>query len=506
MTDDAMDSPPADRKPILRPGETCWRIARAGRMTPIVDAADYFTAAKSAMMKARHSILLVGWDFDTRITLERDGHRQDAPNRLGRFLRWLVRERPDLRIHLLKWDPGIVQSLGHGIMPLVLLQMASRRRVRFKLDRHHPVAACHHQKIVVIDDALAFCGGIDITVDRWDTSDHADRNPNRRRPDGSLHGPWHDVTTAVDGEVARALGELARERWRQATGEGLPVPPEGGDLWPDGLAPMLRDIDVAIARSQPEHEDQPEAREIEALYLQAIGSAQRTIYLESQYFASRRIAEAIVRRLGEPEGPEIVVVNPETADGWLEEEVMGSARARLLSLIGRSDTHGRFRLYTPVTEGGTPIYVHAKVMVIDDRLLRVGSSNLNNRSLGLDTECDLAVEAGEEDRDLRRAIVAFRNRLLAEHLGKSVEEAGEAFARSASFIQAVEGLRGSERSLRPFVPPELTEEEKALTETDLLDPERPGRSLDSLRRFLTLLTSRFLPRLGWPVARSREPS
>lgn len=488
-----MDSPPAGGMPVLRPGETCWRIARAGRMTPIVDAAAYFAAAKSAMMKARHSILLVGWDFDTRIALERDGHRRDAPNRLGPFLRWLVRRRPDLRIHLLKWDPGIARSLGHGIMPLVLLHLASRRQVRFKLDRAHPTAACHHQKIVVIDDALAFCGGIDITVDRWDTPDHRDHDPRRRRPDGSLHGPWHDVTTAIDGQVAKALGELARERWRHATGEDIPVPPEGGDPWPDGLEPMLRDIDVAIARSQPDHKDQREAREIEALYLQAIGSARRTIYLESQYFASRRIVEALCRRLEEPDGPEIVVVNPETADGWLEEEVMGSARARLLSLVGRSDIHGRFRLYTPVAEGGTPIYVHAKVMVIDDRLLRVGSSNLNNRSMGLDTECDLAVEAGEEDRDLRRAIVAFRDRLLAEHLGKTVEETEEAFARSGSFIQAVEGLRGPGRSLRPFDPPELTEEEEALAETDLLDPERPGRSFESIRRYCSLLTSRFRP-------------
>lgn len=488
-----MDSPSTDATPILRPGETCWRVARAGRMTPIVDAADYFTAAKSAMMKARHSILLVGWDFDTRITLERDGSRQDAPNRLGPFLRWLVRQRPGLQIHLLKWDPGIVQSLGHGIMPLVLLQLATRRQVRFKLDRHHPLAACHHQKIVVIDDALAFCGGIDMTVDRWDTSDHPDRDPRRRRPGGSLHGPWHDVTTAVDGGVAKALGELARKRWRHATGEDIPVPPEGGDPWPDGLEPVLRDVDVAIARSQPDHEGQREAREIEALYLQAIGSAERTIYLESQYFASRRIAEALCRRLEEPKGPEIVVVNPETADGWLEEEVMGSARARLLSLIDRSDIHGRFRLYTPVAEGGTPIYVHAKVMVIDDRLLRVGSSNLNNRSMGLDTECDLAVEAGEGDRDLRQAIVAFRNRLLAEHLGKSVEQVGETFARSASLIREVEALRGAGRSLRPFVPPDLTEEEKALAETDLLDPERPGRSFDSIRRYCASLTSRLRP-------------
>jgi phosphatidylserine/phosphatidylglycerophosphate/cardiolipin synthase-like enzyme len=162
----------------------------------------------------------------------------------------------------------------------------------------------------------------------------------------------------------------------------------------------------------PEYGGRKAVHEIEKLYLAAIAATKRVFYIESQYFASRKIAEAIAARLSEPDGPEFIVVNPESADGWLEEEVMGSSRARLLRLIERADVHGRFRLYTPVAERGTPIYVHAKVLVMDDRLLRIGSSNLNNRSMGFDSECDLSIEvrpaAGASCRSSRPSSTASR--------------------------------------------------------------------------------------------------
>ena len=133
--------------------------------------------------------------------------------------------------------------------------------------------------------------------------------------------------------------------------------------------------------------------EVESLLLACIREARETIYCESQYFASRTVAEAIAARLRDRDGPEIVIVNPISADGFLEAATMDSARARLLKLVHDADQHDRFRIYTPVTAKGEDIYVHAKILIVDDRLLRIGSSNLNNRSMGFDTECDVAVEA-----------------------------------------------------------------------------------------------------------------
>lgn len=100
-------------------------------------------------------------------------------------------------------------------------------------------------------------------------------------------------------------------------------------------------------------EDQEPLIEIERLYVNQIASAKRYIYAESQYFASRRIAEAIAARLAEEDGPQIVIINPEQADGWLEQQAMDTGRARLFEALKARDRHGRLRLYHPFTARGS---------------------------------------------------------------------------------------------------------------------------------------------------------
>src|SRR5690606_11778526 len=106
---------------LLRPGETCWRIARADRLAVIVDAADYFATVRAAAQQATHSLLMIGWDFDTRIELGRPDRESDVPNRLGRFLSWVVEHRPELQVHILRWDLGTLKEIGRGTTPLVIL-------------------------------------------------------------------------------------------------------------------------------------------------------------------------------------------------------------------------------------------------------------------------------------------------------------------------------------------------------------------------------------------------
>ncbi|HZA91279.1 MAG TPA: phospholipase D-like domain-containing protein, partial [Gemmatimonadales bacterium] len=129
-----------------------------------------------------------------------------------------------------------------------------------------------------------------------------------------------------------------------------------------------------------------------------------------------------------------------------------------------------------------PIYVHAKIMIVDDRLLRVGSSNLNNRSMGYDTECDLALEAEDDDTDLSHAIQGFRARLLAEHLGTSAQHVAAIVSERRSLIAAIEQLSGPGRSLRPFEPQTINDAEKALADHEILDPERPRSLWHALSR------------------------
>jgi phospholipase D1/2 len=480
--------PEPDSPPVLEAGRNCWRLVQADRAAVIVDAADYYRLAKRAMLKAERQILMIGWDFDTRIFLDREESDDEAthhvPNELGPFIQWLADHRPGLCIHILKWDMGALKLLGRGTTLLRLARWMWHDRITFKLDGAHPTGASHHQKILVIDDQLAFCGGIDMTADRWDTREHKPRHPGRRRPTTRRrYDPWHDATMAVDGEAAKALGELARRRWETAGGDPLPMPGCKEDPWPSSLRPQFENVTLGIARTRGAWEDRPEVRENEALFLDLIRSAKRFVYAENQYFASRRIAEAIAERLKEPDGPEFVIVNPDTANGWLEEEVMGAARAELMASLARLPGWRRFRIYTPVNEAGEDIYVHAKITIVDDRVLRVGSSNMNNRSLGLDSECDVAIDAtlpGNEG--CGETIEAIRCDLMAEHLDVKPAEVQRRLATTGSLIATVEQLRGAGRTLRLFRPPEFNDLEKKVARSESLDPERPEELFEPLTR------------------------
>jgi phosphatidylserine/phosphatidylglycerophosphate/cardiolipin synthase-like enzyme len=122
--------------------------------------------------------------------------------------------------------------------------------------------------------------------------------------------------------------------------------------------------------------------------------------------------------MGEANPPDIVVVMPRSAEGWLEQKAMDAARVQLARAIGKVDKGDSFRIYVPVTKGGTDIYVHAKLMIVDDRILRIGSANLNNRSLGLDSECDMVLDCAlPANKGSEKVIAELRTRLLAEHLG-----------------------------------------------------------------------------------------
>jgi phosphatidylserine/phosphatidylglycerophosphate/cardiolipin synthase-like enzyme len=463
---------------MLRIDHNCRAIARADKMTVIVDAARYFAIARQALLDATDRVMLIGWDFDARIVLDADA--REGPEKVGDFLLWLVERTPTLNLHLLRWDLGAVKSLFRGTTVVSLVKLMRHPRIHVRLDGHHPTGASHHQKIVCIDDCLAFCGGIDMTDERWDTCEHRDDDPRRLSASGKPHKPWHDATTAVSGRAAAALAEICRERWRLGTGETLAPVETHRECWPEGLEPMFRDIDIGLAQTRPAMPGDEPVHQIEALFLDQIAAARRHIYCESQYFASRRIAEAIARRLEEEDGPEIVIVNPVTAQGWLEPLAMDTARARLIEALKRRDRHRRFRMYHPHTAGGEPIYVHAKLTFIDDRQLRVGSANMNNRSLRLDTECDLVVLA--DDSAVSATIVGIRDSLLAEHLDVPQSVIAEAIAASGSLIDTIEKLRGSGRSLRPYEPKDLAGIEKWLADNEVLDPENPDEMFEALNR------------------------
>jgi hypothetical protein len=298
------------------------------------------------------------------------------------------------------------------------------------------------------------------------------------------------VQVVVEGPVAGALGELARTRWQRALrNKRHPAtkPPQKENAaktdtpWPAYLEPALKNIDVAIARTEPAFEEYCEHFEIRNFYLDAIAAAKNMIFFENQYFSSNAIAQALRDRLIEPDGPDVILLAPHRESGWLEENTMGLLRARLYEQLKSNPHITRFYPYSPMLADGSSLNVHSKLMIVDDEWLTVGSANLSNRSMALDTECNLILDASAQQQagdEVRAAIAHLRNRLLAEHLDCSVDEIVQ-LQQQGGLIAAIETLRrnsedGHCRTLVPTDPPPITDS-LLCADPMLIDPEIPLR-------------------------------
>lgn len=471
----------ASLAPVFDTQTNCWRIEKAERFSMVVDGADYFTALRKVCMAAKHELLLIGWDFDFQIEMmpgqsDSNGNAPDGlPNKLGKFFEALVDHTPDLHIYALKWNGAVLVAPGQVIPPLALT-IFGHDHLHFALDGHHPFGACHHQKIVIADDGFAFCGGIDMTENRWDTSEHLPNDPRRVHKDGTPSTPWHDVTTALTGPAASALAALSRTRWYRATGEELEVPQTSdAAIWPEGLNVDAQNVEVAISRTKPPYDGELLVNEIEHMFLDSIRSAKDVIYIESQYFTAQTICDALEARLIEEGGPEIVVINPKVSLSSFEDDAMNGLRDRLIERLKGVDHEDRFRIYYPVTTAEEPIYIHAKIMIADTKILICGSSNLNDRSLGFDTECNVAVS---EPQPL---IAELRTRLIAEHLGVTAEVYEKCLEDKGSLIAVIEALNDPEsRGLRAIERRIENLRTGILADTRLMDPRYvPGQQVSA---------------------------
>ena len=442
----------------------------------LVDGEAYFRAFAQAALRAEHSIVIVGWDFHSRTRLHLDS--PDVPDLLGDFLNELARRKPRLRIFILVWDYPLVFAKGREPHVTSAGGWQSHERIAFLYDGNCPVHAALHQKLVVIDGAVAFCGGMDLTVSRWDTPAHAWADPHRTNiDDAEPYAPVHDTMLIVDSGAAAALHGVASERWWKATGRTLPAAytaspddPWATDPWPDTVVPTFFDVSVAIARTLPAWSTGQPVSEVEALYLDMIAAAKTYIYIENQYFSARALGDALAARLAEPNGPEIIAVLRLSSSGWLEEPTMTALRSDLLRKLREADVHGRFSAWYPDTPGQPCCDVHSKLMIVDDQWLRVGSANFANRSLGLDAECDVVIEAGAECSK-QAAIAAARNGLLVEHLDLAPHDLQNALMAAGSLQAVIEGFAGkSARTLRPFDRLDAPSSAMLALATEVVDP------------------------------------
>lgn len=481
---------------ILKPGEDFWNRAKSRHTSFLIDGAAYYQKLAEIIRTARREIRIVGWDFDPDVLLTPD---QEDSQKLATLIENQLEAEPGLHIWILVWAMGPLYS-GKSLRLFRRKGILSHPRVNVTFDGRHHLFASHHQKLVSVDDRVGFIGGIDLTGGRWDDSRHLAQNDLRVKPGGDLYEPVHDLQVMVDGDAARAIGDLARRRWWHATGEALASPEQPA---PDPITSLeasdLKDCEIALSLSEVGSRRSTTRHQSEAALTKFLRAARKHIYIEAQYLASFKVARVLAPLLLEKDGPEILVVVTRISHGFLEKIFMGENRDRLIRRLKRHDPHDRLRvMYAVVPEGEdgeAEVLIHSKLVIVDDCYLRIGSSNLNNRSEGLDSEADLLIEAQGEDQC--RAIAGLRNRLLAEHLDARAEDLAASLAETGSLHEAVERHNVSRRGLRHFDVDVAHGAIDPVTGTAVVDPPAPLFSLGVvgvLGRVWSLIADTFLRR------------
>jgi phosphatidylserine/phosphatidylglycerophosphate/cardiolipin synthase-like enzyme len=378
----ALEAPPggwAEGDPPPRPGN---------ELEVIVDGAEALPRIADEIERARSHVWIAGWHFSPDFRL-----RGEGPT-----LRELLAEAAErVEVRVLAWA-GAPLPLFHpdrGEVREVHRKLTAGTRVSCALDARERPLHCHHEKLVLVDDETAFVGGIDLTTlagDRFDSPVH---------PQRPTLG-WHDATTRLRGPALADVADHFRLRWHEVTGERLPA----GD--PPG---RVGELEVQVVRTVPEkiYDALPRGdfRILES-YLRALRSAERLVYLENQFLWAPEIVEVLVGKLRNPptDGFRLLTVLPGKPKSGAED-----TRGQISVLVDADGGAGRFLACTLHQRGedAKPVYVHAKIGIVDDRWLTIGSANLNEHSLFNDTEMNVVVQDSVLARETRL-------RLWAEHL------------------------------------------------------------------------------------------
>ena len=421
--------PPA-RHTLLTPGRNCWRSDATSATGLLVDGRDYYRAFYHSARQAQHFILIFGWQFDSNAALLRGEDAAEAEGKIHllEFLNELCERKPSLRIFMLAWDYSMLYSLDREWFQNWYFNWSTNDRLKFCYDSSDSFDASHHQKFVVIDSAIAFVGGIDLCASRWDDRNHRIDNPLRINSAGDSYRTFHDLQSYHTGAIVRHLAELFQQRWKTVCGDCIDISVSAPEM---RHLPFKPTVPLAAHRVAISRTEVPKLRsagkpvlEIRQLFIDAIDAAERLVYIENQYFSSAALADALVERMRQRRRPrlQIVLLIAKDADAFLEQLSIGIAQSRIIRRLKEvaADTGHDIGIYYPasIAADGTesPTYIHSKLLLVDDRFLSVGSANMNNRSMGYDTELNVAWD-DLPGSALSDSIRAARVNLLGEHTG-----------------------------------------------------------------------------------------
>jgi phosphatidylserine/phosphatidylglycerophosphate/cardiolipin synthase-like enzyme len=446
---------------VLQVGRNCWNIVPADETGLLIDGCDYYRAFYQAAGKAARYILISGWQFDSDVSLLRDGTvQEDRDVPLLGFLNELSEKNTDLRIYILAWNFNPVYGLDREWFQKWYFNWTTNERLKFCFDSSHCVGASHHQKFAVVDGATAFLGGLDLCSGRWDDREHCPSNPKRINSDQHPYGPFHDIQSYHSGAVAEGLATLFKERWRIVCGDDLNLPAVSArtPLSFAGCLPLASHR-VGISRTQTRTDDgkQESIQEIRQIFVDAITSAESIIYVENQYFSSNAVFKALYQRMTKKQRTplQIILVLAKDANAFVEKVSIGIVQAKIIGRLRElaAETGHQLGVYYSacLAEDGqeVPIYIHSKLFSVDDRFLSVGSANMNNRSMGLDTEINVTWETSIDEDGLSRSIRDIRTNLLAEHIGAKDPEEVRRLSSIEGLVDYLDHLAaGGSRRLR----------------------------------------------------------
>lgn len=483
---------------ICRTGHSCWVHERVEEAGILIDGKSYYSMFYEAALRAETSILLSGWQFDSKVALLRgeEAERAQGPVTLLAFLDDLCKKKPDLRIYILAWDYSVVFALEREWLQKMAFDWMTHRNLNFTFDASVPLEGSHHQKFAVIDQTIAFVGGTDLCEHRWDERSHLLGNPLRFTAEGEIYTPYHEVQAFVRGPVVARLVEFFSQRWVVAAQAPLELAPRTGHLATprhDGIAIPAQE--VALCRTSAVGGDPPDGaprcHDIREMYSRAANAAERMIYIETQYFTARSFVDALTARMRE-EGRtklDVILVLPIEPEAPKEELAMGIHQARAIKHIAQvaAQTGHRVGIYTTAQPGedGSDVgtYIHSKLIVVDDRFLSVGSANLSNRSMGVDTELNLAFETDDDNSPLTEAIRSLRITLLDEHIGAGAIAASE-LADTRGLVERLDAIASAKsHRLRAYRPTDPSDDAPMLSALHAsagryLDPEKPELEAD----------------------------
>jgi len=406
---------------------TLWR--------PWEETGPYAERVSELLEKAKHHVIITGWQIDSRYPLsDPSGNRET----LGQKLTRICRQNPDFRAYLLLWS--------HASFYAFEREKFQRRtwsklhpRIHFVFDALHPLGASHHEKLILIDGSTAFCGGIDLCDRRLDYPEHhwsdIRRSLNRR---SEKHGPYHDRAVEVEGDIVEVLYRHAHQRWARASGIPFPQihfekslhPQKKHQIYFSRTASYPKNSFHFSRRNKQKNKNRTRRLDIikenERLHLTLIRLAQHELVIEGQYYWSKRINRALIRRLYQRAGSsfQVTLILTDLTQLRALTRQMAAHGYYLLSELQTAceKTGARLQVIHPlIRHPDSPfhakpksVYVHSKLILVDDRYLSIGSTNIAARAFRVDSEVNLTLEAltPPERKELRH----FRNSLM-EHWG-----------------------------------------------------------------------------------------